>query len=174
MKKGFTVLISLCFCLFTLAACGAKGVHAQVSEELGIDVSKGREISNYDSHGGFHGDGTTCIVFEFDEGTVLEEVKSNPAWKAFPLDETVQTLVYGTADENGQIGPYLTKDSERDELFTELLVPEIRNGYYLLVDRQEEPGMAAGADILHRGSFNFTLGLYDTDTDTLYFCKLDT
>ena len=160
MKKGFTVLISLCFCLFTLAACGAKGVHAQVSEELGIDVSKGREISNYDSHGGFHGDGTTCIVFEFDEGTVLEEVKSNPAWKAFPLDETVQTLVYGTADENGQIGPYLTKDSERDELLTELLVPEIRNGYYLLVDRQEEPGMATGADILHRGSFNFTLGLY--------------
>lgn len=92
----------------------------------------------------------------------------------FPFDEAVQTLVYGAADENGQIGPYLTKDSERDELLTELLVPEIRNGYYLLVDRQAEPGMATGADILHRGSFNFTLGLYDTDTDTLYFCKLDT
>lgn len=139
MKKGFTVLISLCFCLFTLAACGAKGIHAQVSEELGIDVSKGREISNYDSHGGFHGDGTTCIVFEFDDDTVLEEVKNNPAWKAFPLDETVQTLVYGAADENGQIGPYLTKDSEGDELHTELLVPEIQNGYYLLVDVRRNP-----------------------------------
>ena len=44
---------------------------------------------------------------------------------SFPFDETVQTLVYGAADENGQIGPYLTKDSERDELLTELLVPEI-------------------------------------------------
>lgn len=37
-----------------------------------------------------------------------------------------------------------------------------------------EKDRAAGADILHRSSFNFDLGLYDTDTNTLYFCKLDT
>lgn len=174
MKKGFTVLILLCFCLFTQAACFSKSTQDKVSEELGIDVSKGREISNYDDHGGFHGDGTTCIALEFEDDTVLEQIENDPAWKAFPLDETVETLVYGMSDEDGKSGPYLTKAPEEPGQDTEMLVPEVQNGYYRLIDRQAEMGMAAGADILHRGSLNFTLGLYDADTGTLYFCRLDT
>ena len=54
------------------------------------------------------------------------------------------------------------------------LIPEIRNGYYRLIDRQIKMGEASGADILHRNSFNFDLGLYDADTNTLYFCWMDT
>ena len=48
------------------------------------------------------------------------------------------------------------------------------NGYYRLIDRQIKMGEASGADILHRNSFNFDLGLYDADTNTLYFCRMDT
>ena len=33
---------------------------------------------------------------------------------------------------------------------------------------------AAGADISNRVSFNSTFGLYDTDTNTIYFRELDT
>ena len=54
------------------------------------------------------------------------------------------------------------------------LIPEIRNGYYRLIDRQIKKGEAAGADMLHRSSFNFDLGLYDADTNILYFCQRDT
>lgn len=77
-------------------------------------------------------------------------------------------MVYGIEEGTSRIGPFLT-DEEGNSL-----VPEIREGYYLLIDRQAEPGKATGADMLHRSSFNLTLGLYDTVTQTLYYCKLDT
>ena len=53
-------------------------------------------------------------------------------------------------------------------------MPEIEEGYYRLIDRQSEEGKATGADILHRASLNFTVGLYDTEKGILYFCELDT
>ncbi|MCC8049034.1 MAG: hypothetical protein LIP10_00010 [Clostridiales bacterium] len=158
------LLILLIPVVFT--GCSARNKLDSVSEALGVDVSSGSEASNYDTHSG-NGDGTSCIVLNFYDDTVLKEIKGKAEWKAFPLDETVQTLVYGTEDETGKYGPYLTDDGNP-------LVPEIQNGYYLLIDRQDENEQATEEDILHRSSFNFSLGLYDTDTNTLYFCQLDT
>lgn len=147
-----------------LSACGAKSPQEIVSKELGIDVSKGVETSNIDTHGGFHGDGNTCIALRFDDDSALDAIKNNSKWKEFPLDETMQALVYGLKDETGEIGPFLN-DNEGNAL-----VPEIQNGYYLLIDRHSDKK----SDILERGSFNFTVGLYDTDNNIIYFCKLDT
>ena len=75
-----------------------------------------------------------------------------------PSDETVQALLYGdysgfVCDENGNS-----------------LIPEIKNGYSLLIDKQNE----TLTNMLERASFNFILGIYDADTDILYFYELDT
>ncbi len=145
-----------------LTACGTK--RDEAAKILSLNLSSGEEISNYDTHGGFHGDGTTCIAYRFDDDTVLEEIRSASEWSEFPLDDTVRALVYGLSDGTTQIGPWLNDDMGHP------IVPEIQNGYYLLIDRQN----GAETEILDRYSFNFTLGLYDTDTNTLYFCELDT
>ncbi len=167
MKKYLSITLIFLLLIMSMAACGTKGTQNIVSEALSLDVSSGSEVSNYDTHSG-NGDGTACIAFSFKDNAVLMKIQDNTKWKAFPLDETVQTLVYGTEDETGKSGPYLTDKDGKP------LVPEIRNGYYLLIDRQAEKDKAAGADFLHRSSFNFDLGLYDTDTNILYFCQLDT
>lgn len=90
----------------------------------------------------------------------------------FPLDDTVKALVYGIETREGDsligIGSYLSDEENRP------LIPEIENGYYLLIDRQAEEGKATGADILYRASLNFTLGIYDSDADILYYFELDT
>ncbi len=166
MRK-ITVLVMVTILCFLLTACASKNSQDIASEELGINVSEGEEISNYDTHSG-NGDGASCVTFQFSNDNLLEEIKSNPEWKSFPLDETVKTLVYGVSTETSAIGPYLNDNEGKS------LVPEIQNGYYLLIDRQVEKDKALEEDILHRYSFNFTLGIYDTDTNTLYFCKLDT
>lgn len=103
-------------------------------------------------------------MLSFNDDIVLEKIKNNTEWSAFPLDETVQTLVYGVETETTKDGPFLTDENGKS------LVPEIQNGYYCLIDRHSD----TKAEILERNSFNFTLGLYDTDTNTLYFCELDT
>ncbi len=163
MKRFLLLILSL---LLSLTACGAANTSDTMAGELGLDVSAGEVLSAYDTHSG-NGDGVSCTAWRFQDEALLEQLQS-AAWSAFPLDDTVQALVYGLSSETSQIGPYLT-DGEGAAL-----VPEIQNGYYLLLDRQTENGLATGADILHRSSFNLTLGLYDTDTHTLYICKLDT
>lgn len=167
MKKIISSTVILLLSIFMLTACGSKSTQDTVSKELGIDVSSGKEVSNYDTHSG-NGDGTSYVVLSFSNDTVVAEIQSNSSWKSFPLDETVETLVYGVSDETISVGPYLSDDEGN------ALVPKIQNGYYLLIDRQVESEKASRVDILQRPSFNFTLGLYDTDTNTLYFCKLDT
>ena len=151
-----------------LTACGPQEPQKTISKELGIDVSQGTVAIDFDSHGGFHGDGVACAALQFSDARALEQIEKSGQWRKFPLEETVQALVYGIEEGTSRIGPFLT-DEEGNSL-----VPEIREGYYLLIDRQAEPGKATGADMLHRSSFNLTLGLYDTATQTLYYCKLDT
>lgn len=93
---------------------------------------------------------------------MLEELKKDRQWKPFPpdADATVTALAYGISDNSSAIGPF-TGDIE---------LPEIRSGYYRLIDRQSEND----TDILERDSFNYTLAIYDADTKTLYFCEVDT
>lgn len=163
MKRLISAIGVLLVFAFLLTACGTNSTRSAISEVLGLDVSGGKEVSDYDTHSG-NGDGASCAAISFDDAAVLEEIKRNGTWKSFPLDETVQALVYGVSDERSRMGPFLNDGAGKP------LVPEIQNGYYLLIDRHAEKG----SDILKRSSFNFTLGLYDADTNTLYFCRLDT
>lgn len=158
--------------LVLLATCGTRSHVEAISDALGIDVTAGETLAYTDSPGGFHGEGTTCAVLHFSDDRVLEQLQADPRWSPLPLDETVQALVYGvsweTDRERFHVGPYLTDEEG------EPLVPEIQNGYYRLIDRhagQDEPG---DPGILGRASLNFTLGLYDSDADRLYFCEMDT
>ena len=166
MKKLGWIGIVLVFVL-SLAACGSQEPQEMASEALGVDASTGSTMFSMDTHSG-NGDGTSCVVLHFDGNEMIKQIKADANWQPFPLDETVKTLVYGVSDETGSIGPFLTDEDG------ETLVPEIENGYYRLIDRHTEQDTATGADILNRGSFNFTVGLYDTDTNTLYCCELDT
>ena len=171
MKKNIFAALTAFFLLAGLTACKAKTPQDLASEALSLDLSAGSEVSSYDTHSG-NGDGTSCMVLSFQDDAILEQIQASDAWHPLPVDQTTKVLVYGFSEETGetswQIGPYLTDDSGNP------LVPEVQNGYYVLLDRQAEDCKAPGSDILNRSSFNFTFGLYDTDTDTLYCCELDT
>ena len=176
MKKSILIGIMAALALL-LSACGggsARGVLAEVAWTLELDLSGCEVVSSWDDHGGFHGDGTAFAELNCSGGGVLDQIKENSNWKAFPLDRTAQSLVYGVTEQTGteetgimvyQTGPYLTGE-EGDPL-----VPEIREGYYRLIDRHAKAGET---DLLDRASLNFTLALYDTERDTLYFCEMDT
>lgn len=163
-------LLTLSLCL--LSGCQAGSVADQIKAEVGIDVSGGTEVSQYDTHGGFHGDGISCYAYTFSDDSCLDTVAASSDWRAFPLDETAQALLYGVTEEtettSSSIGPYFTDEEGA------CLVPPIETGYYRLVDRHSEAGDADGSGLLDRGSINCTLAVYDADTATLYFCEMDT
>lgn len=161
MKKLMLIILLV----ITLSACSFIKPQNEISKQLSIDVSQATQVSNYDTHSG-NGDGTTCIVLNFQNENVLKEIEANPDWKQFPLDETAQILAYGYEDKTSQIGPFVTNDKGEN------LIPEIENGYYfyMLTDNHAP----TNENIFERKSFNFTLAIYDTDNNNLYYCKLDT
>ena len=160
------------YLLLLLTACGAHSPQEEISRALGLDIQRGQVVSQWDSHGGFNGDGTTCIQLHFQDDSVLRQIQESEEWQKFPPDRTVQILAYGWQEETDgwvfSAGPYLT-DGDGNPL-----VPEIQEGYYRLIDRHVEAEGAAETDILRRASYNFTLGLYDSAANTLYFCMLGT
>ena len=173
MKKSMLIGMMAVLALL-LTACGGGSARDEIAGALGLDLSGCEVVSSRDDHGGFHGDGTAFAEMNCSGGGVLDQIREDSNWKALPLDRTAQALVYGVREESGteetgimvyQTGPYLT-DEEGD-----LLVPEIREGWYRLIDRHAEAGET---DLLSRASLNFTLALYDAGTDTLYFCEMDT
>ncbi len=167
---GFAAAMAFC-----LSSCGGESreeaAAGSVSDGLGIDIAGGEEVSYSDIHGGFLGDGITYAAYRFADSNVREQIEESGEWVPLPMDEVAAVLAYGVT-EHGEgytinRGPYLTDEEQ------EPLLPEVENGYYRLIDRQMENGFVTAA-MLERASLNFTLGIYDTDTDTLYYCEMDT
>ncbi len=165
MKKIF--LLAIVFTSILLfSGCDARDTKSYISKEIKMDVSSGTEITSYDSHEGWLGDGTRYVALTFKDDTILKKMKENKSWKSFPLDEIVQQLVYGEENEASAVGPYITDNNGK------ILVPPIKNGYYLFIDRYEDKKKEP--DVMSRHSFNCTVVLYDVDTNTLHYCELDT
>ena len=158
--------IATCLLLCCLAGCSRETMADRIFEVTGLP--SGVVQDSFDSHGGFHGDGIAYAAVTFPDQEAERAIAQNPDWKPYPLDGTVQALLYGITTASESIGPYVTDDDG------EPLFPEIRDGYYLLLDRYGETVPGHQEDILNRASFNFTVAVYDRDTRTLYYAEMDT
>lgn len=167
LKKTLT-LISIIIAIL-LTGCSSNGdsdIKNDVSKALGVDVSSAEISESIDTHGGFHGDGTTFVSMEITDEATAEKIKTE--WNELPLTENLTALVYGVKEDTSSIGPYVTEDGET-------LFPQIENGYYYFNDRHSESNDGSDdADVLNRHSFNFIISIFDTDTNRLYYCKFDT
>lgn len=155
MKKAAAIICAIFIFAFSLVGCSLKDT---VAYNLKLNVSSGEVAESFDTHGGFNGDGATFAKIKFSDDSALTQIENNNIWKSLPSDKTVNDLLYGNysdfvCDEDGNS-----------------LIPEIKNGYSLLIDKQNE----TLTNMLERASLNFILGIYDADTDILYFYELDT
>ena len=61
------------------------------------------------------------------------------------------------------------------ELAKETKIPQIENGYYNFYDRaSKNKNNNDDSKLFDRYSFNFSLAIYDADTDRLYYFEFDT
>ncbi|MCQ4638111.1 hypothetical protein NE619_15345 [Anaerovorax odorimutans] len=169
LSRRTLIVFSTLLVLSLLTACHSEDPQREVSKVLGLNTSKGALAYVSDTHGGFHGDGTTYIELTFTDESFENALNQNSQWHPLPLSDNLTALVYGEKDEHGSIGPYLTGDDGKS------LFPAIKNGYYFFEDRQSN-GKDSQDDsgILKQPSFNVTLAIYDIDTRTLHFCEFDT
>lgn len=176
IKKNTLVFPLLFFLLISFFACSKQNDKPHgtmdISKTLRLDLSSGTIVTSKDTHGGFHGDGNTYVEIRFgnESGTFLADAMSdNGDWHAFPLSNNLQAVVYGRVDGNMQYGPYITDDEG------EAIIPRVEHGYYYFYDRHSESNNPKDdTKLLSRSSLNFTIALYDTDNNKLFYDKLDT
>ena len=153
MRKTF--IIAVCTMLLLSCSIGLfrENPRKTVARELGLDVDNGYIMRQMDTHGGFLGDGCSYIEIGFRDQGIEDQVKGNTSWKKMPLDDTARTLVELIQDEDGNP-----------------LIPECTHGYYIIMDWQDETDIP----MLDRYSFNYTVGLYDSDGRILHYGRFDT
>lgn len=140
--------------LLLLASCAASPVK-EASQVLNLNLPAGDVLADIDTHGGFHGDGESCLILAFtpENGeTLAAELAGRTDWQALPLDDLPATVMES-------IIPLLEDDG------LDYTVPA--QGWYWYQDRSP-----AG----HNREFplNCTIAVYDPQNSQLAYFELDT
>lgn len=168
-------LLLLIFCNITLVyficvkASSSQVTNKYISNTLGIDLPKDIAIKLDDTHGGFHGDGTTFTKIEFKDKIsedIKTEIENNNHWSKLPLSENIHLIMYG-----GTKGTHIYLYN----LAKQVGLPMVRNGYWIFIDRYGNNHILNDdKKLFDRGSFNFTISIYDTNNNVLYYFEFDT
>lgn len=129
--------------------------------ELDLDVMPDGTVEyNIDNHGGFHGDGTTYIQIQWEDGSeILKQIEGKEDWYPTPMPENLRKLALRMSGLDVQF----PADGE------------IGEGYYFFMDRHNDATDRQDyTAALGRYSYNFTLVIYSINERTLYYCEVDT
>lgn len=157
MKRAVILLLTVR--LLSVFGCAAQ------EDIFGLSPENFTIVKESDSHGGFLGDGLYALTLDCGQNRdkALETVS---AWKALPLSENLQLVLYG-GERNGTSYAYgLAREAE---------IPTVEKGWYCFLDRHDQAADRANdAALFGRASFNFSLAIYDAETDRLYYLEFDT
>ena len=158
LKKGVFLFLTV----LLLTGCGKDSrASGEIADSLGIREST--LLTQEDSHGGFHGDGDTVMVFQ------TPDFQPGEGWKAFPLPEPLSIALWGGRAGQVHWGSLMTGETG------EPLMPELEDGYYYFRDRHHESTDPEDPSrLLDRSSFNFTLAVYDPASEKVYYFEKDT
>ena len=155
MKK---LLTAGCFlpliAVFALTGCGTSP-YTVFKNATGVAVPECGAVSTIDTTGWF-GDGELVYTFHLDEenGTVFEtRVQTAAHWHSLPMSATLEELVY--------------------EHFHRV-IPRVESGYYFFYDEQNKRYSVPDNYFEQSYSYDFVIGLYDTETLTVYYYEQHT
>lgn len=157
--------VFIIFVLLSLSGCFGLSTKEYINKKINLDIT-GCDIKiNNDERMGFNGDGI-CYVKASCIKDSKNMVKSISNWNKLPLSKNLELIMYGGKKDNVEYDYDLAKEQN---------IPKIKNGYYLFIDRHKNSTNSnSDKDLFNRTSFNFTLAMYDIDSNILYFYEFDT
>lgn len=126
------------------------------SSNTEVTLPKYEFVTKIDTRGDFLGDGELVYIFQFNEenGKTLEtRVQAAEHWQPLPMTETLNYLVYEHFD--GEI-------------------PRVQTGYYFFYDQQNESYTVPEDFIEQSYSYDFVIGMYDSQSRTAYYYEQHT
>lgn len=160
MKKVFAFFFALTL-LIALSSCA---IAPQPDDYFGFSKQDFTVVEEEDSHNDFLGDGSYYLILDCSNN-IDTALKNIDHWNQLPLSENLNLIMYG-GNRDGIA--YRYNLSEKAHL------PVIENGYYCFLDRHSKAIDSSDDSGLFRGSFNFSLAVYDSDTNRFYYFEFDT
>ena len=162
MRYGKTIVATMIVCI-VFSFCSMVG--SGPAKYFGFKTNTFTVIDEKDTHGGFHGDGSYYLILDCSEKRE-QATELTKDWTPLPLTENLQLIMYG-GERNGV--------NYGNNLAGEAGWPIINNGVYKFVDRHSEAvDKSDDTNLFNRHSYNFSVAVYDLDTNTLYYFELDT
>jgi|GEM_PF-4953471 len=139
-----------------------------VERTTGAKVSDAKLVFHEDTHGGFHGDGDTLMVFDCSEAG--EEFESSlSAWRELPMSDKLYNELSG--EDGTEL--YLCDVFSRHGIYYGGETPKVNSGLYYLNNRHHN-AKSRDDENLFDHSVNFTFAVYDRETKKLYYMEVDT
>ena len=162
MKK-ISAIIILSALLFALASCA---FDSQSDNYFGFSKQIFTVVEEQDTHGGWLGDGSYYLILDCSNN-VDRAMKNIEGWNSLPLSENLNLIMYGGEKDGVSYDGY--------NLSEEAHMPVIENGYYYFEDRHSEASDPSDdSGLFSRYSYNFTVAVYDIDSNRFYYFEFDT
>ena len=117
------------------------------------------KIEEKDTHGGFHGDGEALVKVYFSDKQAekfIRKIDKNIHWNKLPMKDILQTCLNNNITDG-------------------ISVPIIENGYWFFLDRHiKATNKYNYYDMFDRASSNYSIAIFDIDSNVLYIYSLDT
>jgi hypothetical protein len=156
MKKMLILAGFIIFCLVLFFIYTSKRCNYERLIEKSIPYSA-KVLESYDTHGGFHGDGESYIVYQFNNEQFKKfftNITKDNDWKKLPLSDDIKKVSHWFSD------------GEKQRKYE---IPiEISNGLYFIRDFQHSK-----KPIWDRYSVNFVIAIVDSSQKRLYICQVD-
>lgn len=165
-KKSFLPLVHCMVAFIYLVSLNpiSKYIY-ETTERFGFAIRDFSVVEQLDTHGGFHGDGSYYLILDCSDNKekalgILEK------WNKLPLSQNLNLIMYGGEKDGVNYGYKLAEEAK---------IPMVENGYYIFEDRSaESKDSTDDSELFDRGSFNFSIAIYDCDTHKMYYFEFDT
>ncbi len=165
MKKISFIIVGIILFLFIIISYivfSIKfGEHMHISSKIEIAIPLSAKLESNDSHGGFHGDGESLakIYFTYEQAKKIElEINYNKHWRKLPMPERLQECVSVYTEEG-------------------MNMPIIENGYWFFLDRHSDADNRYDENEMYeekRASRNYSVAVFDSNENILYYYEMDT
>lgn len=158
--KVFGLTILFLFIIYLIYAFTIEN-RVLMSIEIETYIPIFAKMEEKDNHGGFHGDGESLAKIYFSENQAkkfIEKIEKNEHWRELPMTETLQ----GYANYSYYEG---------------MEIPFVENGYWFVLDRHSKATNKYDENgIFEEGRYsrNYSVAVFDTDANILYYSEEDT
>lgn len=156
--KIITLIILLLFIFYMIYDFTLKK-YLFYSSHIEIQIPIFAKIEEKDTHGGFHGDGETFVkIYLSDKQTqkFISKINKNLHWQELPMPKLLQNCASNSIDEGIEI-------------------PFVNNGYWFFLNRQSKVTDKYNYnEIVNIASSNYSIAIFDTASNVLYYYALDT